>query len=203
MNSSEPGKNGHCVPMANGRSPAALFARNFFKHPRMLGSIIPSSSFLMNRMLRRVNWESTKTFVEFGPGVGNFTGEVLKRMRPDARLVAFETNPEFAQFVRQSIPDPRLKVIHGSAGEIQSRLEELGLHGADYVLSGIPFSTMPAETRDAILAATRSALQPNGAMLVYQFSRAVLPYLEATFRKVEREFEWLNVLPAHLFYCRS
>jgi phospholipid N-methyltransferase len=193
------GTNGNSIPHFR----TALFARNFFKHPRMLGSIIPSSSFLMNRVLRRVDWETAKSFVEYGPGVGNFTAEILKRMRSDATLMVFETNDEFARFLKKSFKDPRLRVVHGSAAEVRSQLQQAGRENADYVLSGIPFSTMPGTTRDEILAATRSALHPRGAMLVYQFSRAVLPHLESTFSKVERDFELLNVLPAHLFYCRS
>jgi phospholipid N-methyltransferase len=185
------------------RSRAVLFARNFLKHPRMLGSIIPSSPFLMNRVLKRIDWANAKTFIEYGPGVGNFTAEILKRMRPDASLMVFETNGEFARFLGKSMSDPRLHVVHGSAAEVQPRLRRLGWNQADYVLSGIPFSTMPSGARDEILFATRSALLPNGAMLVYQFSRAVLPHLQSTFAKVERDFELLNVLPAHLFYCRD
>ena len=30
---------------------ALLFARNFFRHPRMLGSIVPSSRFLIRELL--------------------------------------------------------------------------------------------------------------------------------------------------------
>ena len=157
----------------------------------------------MNRVLRRVDWETAKSFVEYGPGVGNFTAEILKRMRSDATLMVFETNDEFARFLKKSFKDPRLRVVHGSAAEVRSQLQQAGRENADYVLSGIPFSTMPGTTRDEILVATRSALHPLGAMLVYQFSRADLPYLESTFSKVERDFELLNVLPAHLFYCRS
>lgn len=206
MKSLNSGTNGESVSIQNHFTPrfrAALFARNFFKHPRMLGSIIPSSSFLMNRVLKQVDWENAMTFVEYGPGVGNFTAEILKRMRRDASLVVFETNGEFARFLGKSLKDPRLHVVHGSAAEVRTRLKNQGWDNADYVLSGIPFSTMPKETRDEILSATRSALAPDGAMLVYQFSAAVLPHLKATFAKVERDFELLNVLPAHLFYCRD
>ncbi len=33
----------------------ALFARNFFKSPMMLGSVVPSSSFLVNDMMSQVD----------------------------------------------------------------------------------------------------------------------------------------------------
>lgn len=178
-----------------------LFARNFIKHPVMLGSVIPSSRFLINEVLGQVDWERARVMVEYGPGVGTFTGEILRRMSPDASLVVLETNREFVDFLRRSIPDERLHVIHGSAADVREELQRLGFESADYIISGIPFSTMPDEVREAILRATRNALHPQGAFLVYQFSARVLPYLEQVFRAVHRSFEPLNILPAQLFYC--
>jgi hypothetical protein len=37
---------------------------------------------------------------------------------------------------------------------------------------------------------------------VYQFTRAVLPYLREVFPHVHQEFEPRNIMPARLFYCR-
>lgn len=178
-----------------------LFARNFIKHPVMLGSVIPSSRFLINEVLGQVDWDRARVMVEYGPGVGTFTGEILRRMSPDATLVVLETNREFVDFLRRSIPDERLHVIHGSAADVREELQRLGFESADYIISGIPFSTMPDEVRESILRATRNALHPQGAFLVYQFSARVLPYLEQVFRGVHRSFEPLNILPAQLFYC--
>ncbi|MDQ3811636.1 MAG: methyltransferase, partial [Chloroflexota bacterium] len=125
------------------REQVLLFARNFLKHPRMLGSLIPSSRFLIDQLLRQIDWERAQLIVEYGPGVGTFTTEILRRMRPDATLVVFETNSEFVQFLRESIRDRRLHIVHGSAAEVDVLLERLGRGPADYVISGIPFSTMP------------------------------------------------------------
>src|SRR4028119_1467048 len=36
------------------REQLLLFSRNFFKHPRMLGSLIPSSQHLIDHLLRQV-----------------------------------------------------------------------------------------------------------------------------------------------------
>jgi phospholipid N-methyltransferase len=180
---------------------ALLFARNFVKHPRMLGSAIPSSRFLIDHLLRQIDWERARVIVEYGPGVGTITAEILRRMRPDATLVVLETNHDFVTFLSRSLRDPRLHVVHGSAAEADTVLGGLGLQQADYVISGIPFSTIPGATRDAILRTTRALLRPGGAFLVYQFSRAVLPALRRVFGHVRQDFEPLNVLPAHLYYC--
>jgi phospholipid N-methyltransferase len=179
-----------------------LFGRNFIKHPKMLGSLIPSSRFLVNHVLAEVDWVRAGVLLEYGPGVGTFTTEILRRMRPDAVLVALETNTDFVRFLRRRIRDQRLHVVHGSAADADAALAALRLGFADYVISGIPYTTMPAELRDTILRKTHSVLHPNGTFLVYQFTRAVLPYLRQVFSRVDQDFEPLNVMPARLFYCR-
>lgn len=183
------------------RESVMLFARNFFKHPKMLGSLIPSSRFLIDELLAQVNWKRARVLVEYGPGVGSFTTEILRRMHPDAKLVVIEMNDEFVRLLKSSYDDPRLHVVHGSASEVGNILAELGLDHADYVISGIPFSTMPSGVRDSILRQTHSALGNNGMFLVYQFSGDVLPHLKSLFREVKQDFELLNILPARLFFC--
>jgi phospholipid N-methyltransferase len=179
-----------------------LFGRNFLKHPKMLGSLIPSSRFLVNHVLSQVDWNRARVFLEYGPGVGTFTTEILRRMRPDAVLVVLETNTDFVQFLRAKLQDDRLHVVHGSAADAAAVLARLQLNRADYVISGIPYTTMPPELRESILRTTHGVLDPNGAFLVYQFTRAVLPHLQQVFGSVSEEFEPLNVMPARLFYCR-
>lgn len=178
-----------------------LFARNFLKHPRMLGSVIPSSRFLVNEMLGQVDWDKARVIVEYGPGVGTFTDKILKRLHPDGILVAIEMNTDFVSYLQRTRTDPRLHVIHGSAADVGSILQRLGRGKADYIISGIPFSTMPAPVRDGIVRATRDALTPTGAFLVYQYSNGVLPNLKRTFGRVKLGFEPLNVPPARLYYC--
>ncbi len=183
------------------REQLALFAKNFFMHPMMLGSVIPSSGFLIRRLLKPIDWNRAKVIVEYGPGVGTITQEILRRMHPDAVLIVFELNPDFVGFLRETFHDPRLRIVHGSAAEIRRILEEQGYSRADYVISGIPFSTLKDDVRRDILLSTREVLQPDGALLVYQFSPKVLPYLQQTFPTVVRGFEPFNVLPAQLFFC--
>jgi phospholipid N-methyltransferase len=178
-----------------------LFAQNFFKHPRMLGSLIPSSRFLVDELLARIDWTEARVIVEYGPGVGTFTGEILKRMRREARLVVLETNPDFAQYLSDQNDDPRLIVENRSAADVEAVLREHRLAAAQYIISGIPFSTLEPPVRDAILRSTRSALVPGGQLLVYQFSGKVRPHLEQHFGEVRTGFELLNILPARLFYC--
>ena len=180
-----------------------LFALNFFRHPFMLGSIWPSSRYLVDEVLRPIAWERAQVIVEYGPGVGTITAEILRRMRPDAHLIAIETNEAFVKVLKSwfSDSDPRLHVVNESAADVGSILERLNLPLAQYVVSGIPLGSMPEALRADIVAKTRLALAPGGQFLVYQFTSRVLPVLQRTFEDVSRSIEKRNIPPAHLFVC--
>ena len=182
-------------------SPRWQFLRGFLKNPVMVGSIIPSSRVLIDKMLRPVDWENTRLFVEYGPGVGTFTRPILELLGPDARLVTIDTNADFTKYLRESIDDPRLVPVTGSAAEVEKILAERGLGQADYVLSGLPFSTLPPGVGEDIAKATAEVIRPGGAFLVYQFSPKVKDFIDPHFERIERGFEWVNVPPATLFWA--
>src|SRR5215831_417596 len=91
-------------------SAVALFARNFFKYPSMLGSIVPSSPFLVKDIMAQVDWDRARVLVEI------------------------ELNADFVEYLKSTIPDPRLRVIHGSAAHVRCILSEQGLAPADYII---------------------------------------------------------------------
>ena len=97
-------------------SPLWHFLRGFIKHPVMVGSIIPSSKAMIDKMLAPVDWANCKLFVEYGPGVGTFTEHVLRRMAPDATLIAIDTNPDFVRYLRGKFTDSRLFAGHRIGG---------------------------------------------------------------------------------------
>ena len=182
-------------------NPQWQFLRGFLKHPVMVGSIIPSSRKLIDKMLGPVDWETTKLFVEYGPGVGTFTRPLLERLPANATLVTIDTNPEFTRYLKDSIDDERLVAVTGSAADVEKILADRNLGKADYVLSGLPFSTLPPGVGDAIAEATGKVVRAGGAFLVYQFSPKVLDFIKPHFERIDRGFEWINVPPATLFWA--
>jgi phospholipid N-methyltransferase len=167
----------------------------------MLGSLVPSSPFLVNDLMSQVDWDRARVIVEFGPGVGTITREILKRMRHDAILVVIELNDDFVEYLSGTIQDQRLHVVHGSAADVRGILSSFNLARADYIISGIPYSTMPDALRSRILEESRHALKSQGSMLVFQFTRTVLPYLQSSFSSVKQGFQLFNILPARIFNC--
>lgn len=182
------------------RTPAGMFLAGFIKHPVMVGSIIPSSARLIRRMLGPVDWANVRLFVEYGPGVGTFCGPILARMGPDARLIAIDTNPDFIEYLGDTIRDPRFSAVLGSAADVEAIIADAGFAHADYILSGLPFSTLPPGVGDAIAAATFRALRVGGAFLAYQFSPKVRDFIATQTSRIDHAFEVGNIPPCQLYW---
>ena len=180
--------------------PLGVFFEGFLRHPVMVGSIIPSTRYTIAKVLAPVRWDECKVFVEYGPGVGTFCRPVLDRLRRDAQLIVIDTNPLFIDYLRATISDSRFTAVLGSATDVEDIVAAHGYDHADYVLSGLPFTTLPEGVGPAIAAATYRALRPGGAFLVYQFTPRARDFMAQHFAHIDRGFEWRNILPSYLFW---
>jgi phosphatidylethanolamine/phosphatidyl-N-methylethanolamine N-methyltransferase len=185
-----------------GRSlgPWGVFFKGFIKHPVMVGSIIPSSGRTVEKMLSPVDWNKTRLFVEYGPGVGTFCQPVLDKLRPDATLLVIDLNEDFVEYLRKTFRDSRFIAVHGSAADVREIIAQFGFKNADYILSGLPFSTLPDNLGPIIAEETAKAIRPGGAFLAYQFRARARDFMEPHFRKIDSGFEIWNILPCHLFW---
>jgi phospholipid N-methyltransferase len=142
---------------------------------------------------------SAKVIVELGPGTGVLTGEILRRMRPDAKLVAVEINPDFVDVLRGAYFDPRLLVYQGSAEELEKALIEAKVSQADLVVSGIPFSTLAPSTRRATLEAAQRVLGLGGYFVAYQFRSHVRRFADPVFGPGAMQHELWNIPPMRVY----
>jgi phospholipid N-methyltransferase len=181
--------------------PWGVFLKGFIKHPVMVGSIIPSTDTLIEHMLGRVDWATTRVFVEYGPGVGTFSPHILKRLAPDATYIAIDLNPDFIEYLEETISDNRFRPVLGSAADVEAIVRDSGFDHADYVLSGLPFSTLPSGVGPAIAAATSRVLRPGGAFLVYQYVKRARDFIAPHFSRIDEALEWWNIPPCFLFWA--
>lgn len=180
-----------------------IAATEFVRHPSMVGSAFPASARMVRRMLAPLDWPNIKLLVEYGPGSGRFTFEMLKRMRPDAQLIAIETSQAFATKLREQCDDPRLVVVEGSARDVRRHIGAESSGRADCILTGLPFSTLGDAEADIIMHETALALKPSGVLAAYQMRTAIRRLIDRNFAQVRQGFEWCNIPPCHLYWAAS
>ncbi|HAP01681.1 MAG TPA: hypothetical protein DCQ93_07140, partial [Bacteroidetes bacterium] len=82
---------------------------NQFLENKKVGAVMPSSRYLVREMIKPIDFSKAHLIVEYGPGHGNITKEILKKMLPDAKLLVFEINPPFIEEL-EKIKDNRLHI---------------------------------------------------------------------------------------------
>lgn len=135
---------------------------------RYVASVMPTSRFAVEKVCSRLDLRSARVVIEYGPGTGVFTRELLRRMNPNARLVAIERNGALSNLLRRSCRDPRLQIYNDCAGNILDIARRSGVAQADCVLSGVPFSFLEPAIRIDLLRNTYRVLRKGGKFLAYQ-----------------------------------
>lgn len=176
-----------------------LFLNTFFSEKKQVGSVAPSSRFLVRSMCDKIDFEQVDVVLELGPGTGVFTKELLRRARADSRVILFEINATFYQQLVDTFCDERLTILHRSADRIQDALREMGVGKADVILSSLPLAVIPTATRDHIVQQSYENLKQGGTYVQYQYSLSAKKLLEKTFGKIQTTFVPINVPPAFVY----
>lgn len=158
-----------------------------------MGAITRTSKFVVKKILTYVKPEY-KYFVEYGPGDGILSKELLKKMPKDGKLVGIELNKEFYEELRK-IKDPRFLIIHGDIAEYSKRLHSLGLPQIDFVVSSVPFTIIGPKTRVEIIENTHEAMAKGGLLLMFQYSLLLKPIIKKAFKNFSAYLEMRNFPP--------
>ncbi|AOW22108.1 class I SAM-dependent methyltransferase [Urechidicola croceus] len=180
------------------------FFKEAVKSIKTSGTFIPSSRFLVKRMLKNVNFQTSEVIIEFGPGNGIITTEILKRLKPKAILICFEINQNFHDELER-INNDQLVVLNASAEDIESELLKLGISKVDSIISSLPLAILPKELSQNIIINAHKVLKNEGIFVQYQYSIQFLKQFKTIFNKnkVDLDFEPLNVPPAFLYVCEK
>ncbi|RMF00206.1 MAG: ribosomal RNA adenine dimethylase [Bacteroidetes bacterium] len=176
------------------------FLREGIRNLRTVGTISRSSRYLCKALLAPHDFSTAKVVVELGAGDGVITEHILRTMRPDAKLLAFEIQPAFYELLSK-IPDNRLIAIEDSAEYLPKYLRDHGFEQADIIVSAIPFVIVPKELAQQIVTSSRDCLSPGGRFTQVHYSTLLKSFYESIFDEVKVNFVPLNIPPAFVFSC--
>lgn len=173
-----------------------LFLRRFISEPGQIGSVSPSSRYLVEKLLKRINWSQVHSAVELGAGTGVVTSRILELIEPGTKFQAFELDSQ----LRQTLELKFCSHILANAVDLPLIAEH---HSLDLVVSSLPWTTLPRDTSRAILQGILDTLKPNGQMVAYQYSWQMRRCFCQLFSNVRLHFELRNIPPAVVYDCHG
>jgi phosphatidylethanolamine/phosphatidyl-N-methylethanolamine N-methyltransferase len=180
------------------------FIKQFFKEKKTVGAVSPSSRYLLKKMLKNIDFENSKVIVEFGPGTGVFTKELLKQKNEDCILIVIELNDVFYEQIEKEFSGINNVILRkDSAENLDAILEELGLEKVDTIVSSLPLAVIPKTIVDKILLVSKASLRPNGQFIQFQYSLTSKRKLEKYFDSIKVTFTARNIPPAFVYTCSN
>jgi phospholipid N-methyltransferase len=173
------------------------FLRESLKNIKTVGTVTRSSKFLCKEMIEPVDFREADVIVELGAGDGVVTEHILNSMKPDAKLFSFEVSQAFCDLMREKFKeDKRVVVVEESAANIADVLNRHGIQQADYIISAIPFVSLPDELGLQIVTACKNILKPKGLYIQIHYSLLLKKMYKKVFGNVDVSFVPLNIPPA-------
>lgn len=167
------------------------FIFELLKHPRWTGAFCQSSKGLAERMAQKIG--NSKNVIEFGPGTGIITHEILRQLPEDGRLTCFEINPVFFNHLKK-INDPRLTVINDDAQNCRKYVDDY-----DCIVSGLPLTVFTKPQRENIIAISSRSKK----YIQFQYTPFLRKKLKSQFTDVKLNFIPMNVPPAFIYICSN
>lgn len=178
------------------------FLKTGMKNLKTVGAVTRSSKFLCKKSISFIDFSEAKVIVELGAGDGVVTKHILKNMRPDAKLLAFEIMPNLAKLLRR-INDDRLVVIEDSAVHLAKYLKDHDVDKVKYISSAIPFVMLPEEEALEIIQACHDNMEVGGIYMQIHYSLMAKKLYQKIFGNVDLNFVPINVPPAWVLVSKK
>jgi len=178
------------------------FLFQFMENPKTIGAILPSSRFLGDKMIEKIDFTEANYIVEYGPGTGVFTDKLLSKRNGKTIILLVENNMKFYAMLKERYKGhDNIYIKYGSAENIETYLQEYHIPYADYVISGLPFSSLPKKISWEIIDNTTKILKDNGLFITFQYTKCKKAFIKQFFAKLEITREFRNWPPAYIFSC--
>lgn len=180
------------------------FILQYILNPRTVGAVLPSSTRLANKMVENINFNDTKFIVEYGPGTGVFTDKLIEKRNKDTVILIVECNNKFYDLLRDKYKNEKnLYIINDSAENIDKHLKRYGIPYIDYVISGLPFASLPQSVASTILNITNKILKDEGKFITFQYTLLKKEFIGEYFREIDVKREAINMPPAYILSCNK
>ena len=147
------------------------FMQEYVKQPRMVGAILPSSKKLAKQMVSSICFKKQNALLNL-VRYWHFTEELIQRKYPETILLLIEQNEAFYKKLSEKYRyKENVYIIHDSAENVTHYVEKYQIEKVDYIVSGLPFTSLPFRVSKNILYETKNILEEEGTFITFQYTK--------------------------------
>ncbi len=144
------------------------FLQAFLKNPSKVGSIAPSSPELALKMLEDITPDENRIILELGVGTGAIT-KYLQEIVPDEKsYLGIELDRDLVKSLKTKFPE--LCMVRGNACDLVKIHKKSELGKVGYIISCLPFVSIPNETGEKILRQIDKFMQKGCTFRTLQYA---------------------------------
>ncbi len=144
------------------------FLKAFVKNPLKVGAIAPSSRDLAKQMLEGIKPDENSVLIELGPGTGSFTKLLSKTIPCEKSYLGVEIDKNLVKSLRTNFSNMRF--MRGDACKISALHKRSKFGKVDYILSGLPFASMPSDVNERIFAEIEKFMDKGCMFRTFQYA---------------------------------
>lgn len=180
------------------------FLIEYAKSPKIVGAVAPSSEKLSYKMVEDINFLNASCIIEYGPGTGVFTEKILNKKKGSTIFIAIEYNEIFCKILNDKFKSEKnFILINGSAEDSKEYLNKYNVDKVDYIVSGLPFASLPDNISNRILKVTKEILKGEGEFITFQYTLFKMRLFNSYFSKIRNKRVLLNLPPAYVLKCKN
>ncbi len=200
------------------KSSWGTFAIEFFKEPTSVGSLVPTSSFVSEELIKpMLSYKQPLRVLEAGAGTGAVTETIIKSLKANDVLDVIEIDPIFCSILRERFQE--FKNVNINCVDLE-HWHPKALY--DIIISTLPFSNFKVEQVEYLLSIFKKLLATGGTFsyvaymgvpFVKRFMLSKDDYANfirkqkilADFRKqgnATMQPVWFNIPPAYVYHLQ-
>ena len=166
----------------NANRATLYFLKAFLRNPTKVGAIVPSAPGLARAMISDLTLNHGETVIELGPGTGAFTAYIRDILPSSHHYIGIEREGQFVDLLEARFPD--MCFVNAGAEETSTLYQAAERGEVKVIISSLPFATLVAPVREAIVDNIERMMQPGTIFRTFQYVHAYPLPSAVRFRKM-------------------
>ncbi len=147
-------------------------------------------------MISKIDFNQVDTIIELGPGTGCFTKEIIKKAKPETKIILIEIEEGYVKSLNEKFKN-KVIIEHTGAQNLEQVMVKHNIKKTDLIISGLPF--LPDEHKEKMYMVIREQCEKGAKFRFFTYMPPVMKKVYKDFDLNKVAFEIRNIPPLWVY----